>query len=163
MKLIKPGTPEARKTTDPNLLLAILATTYEEKATQVQEFQAKNEPVFTRLHALKEAEEVAANELRTAAKQYARSFEGERVKVEYVMPKHRYLDPEVVEAMVPENIRKALGIIVTTKSVDEKVLKAMIKAGKIKDTVLTKALIEEETGSPRVTITLKETIHANQE
>jgi hypothetical protein len=100
--------------------------------------------------------EVAENQLRTAAKNEGQSYANEDITVEYVMPKSRYLDPDVVEIMVPEKIRKALGIIVTSKSVDEKVLKAVIKSGKIGKEVLTKALVEIPTGSPRVTITVKD-------
>jgi hypothetical protein len=162
MKLIKPGTQTVMNPADKRLILALLTNAYQVRVKLVRQFQAEHEQILTQLQELKEAEEVAANELRTAAKQHAMSFETDSVKVEYVMPKHRYLDPEIVETLVPEAIRKALGIIVTTKSVDEKVLKAVIKAGKVKESVLAKALVEEPTGSPRVTIFMRDTNNANQ-
>jgi hypothetical protein len=105
---------------------------------------------------LEEARQVAENELRTEAKKQGASYFDETIDVEYTMPQHRYLSPQIIREMVPAKILDALGIITRVEQVDEKVLKAVVKAGKIPKMVLTKALVEESTEAPRVTIKIKE-------
>jgi hypothetical protein len=139
------------------ITLKPLVTEYYQKMMQVRKFQSENERIFTKFHILQEELEVAENQLRTESKKTGQSYDDGVVTVEYVMPNHSYLDPEIVETIVPEKIRKAMGIITFRKEVDEKVLKAVIKAGKVDKSILIKALVKEPTDSPRVTIKIKET------
>lgn len=119
-------------------------------------FQAKNETVFTQFQILKEAREVAENELRTAAKNLGEGYETEDVACEYVMPMHKEWSPTVLRASVSAKILDALGVIKQKEVVDEKMLKMLVKSGKIKKSVMDKALVKIPTGAPRVTITIKD-------
>jgi hypothetical protein len=105
---------------------------------------------------LQQARAVAENEVRTEAKRIGAGFSGERVEVEYVMPMHRYYDPQTLEESVDKKILDSIGVVETKKTVNEKLLKMLVKAKKIKKSVMTQAYREEPTGSPRVTITIKD-------
>ena len=124
--------------------------------TAVRKFQSEHEPIFTAVSKLQEARTIAENELRTAAKQIASGYETEQVSVEYVMPMHRYFDPARIRKKVDAAILSSLDVIVMEEKVDDKMLKTLVRAGKIKKSVLKECLVEEPTGSPRVTITIKD-------
>lgn len=148
MKLLSKKTP---KETLLPLMDKVLEATI-----AVRKFQSKNERIFTAYHELVEAQEVAENELRTATKQLGVGYETESVACEYVMPRHKYYDPTVLREQVSAKILDALGVIEKKETVNEKLLKMLVKAKKIKKSIMEAAYREEPTGSPRVTITIKD-------
>lgn len=149
MKLIK-SKPRAEEALVP-LMNALF------KADQsVRKFLSENEQIFTQYQKLKEAREVAENELRTESKRIGTGYETERVSCEYVMPQHKYYDPQILRERVSKRILDSLEVIRIEERVDEKILKMLVRANKIKKSVMQAAYRETPTGSPRVTITIKE-------
>lgn len=136
--------------------LSALAKNYREKMEALFKYEGIHERLFTPYLVLKEAAEVAENELKTKAKALAVSYEGEGVDVEYCMPKKRFLDPRKIRKLVSKDILDSLDVITSVEQVDEKALKALVRLGKIKKSVLEEALVEIPTDSPRVTIKLKD-------
>jgi hypothetical protein len=141
---------------NPGTVLSPLMDQFLTADIQVRQFQSKHEPIFTAFQQLKEARDVAENELKTEAKRLGTGYETERVSCEYVMPMHRSYDPKILRERVSEKILNALGVIETVEKVNEKILKMLVKAKKIKQSVLDAAYVETPTDSPRVTITIKE-------
>ena len=150
MKLARNQKKESPKVLVPLMEAAAIAR------EALRAFQSENEVVFTKSDVLRQKLEVAENELKTAAKRLGAGYETEEVGVEYVMPQHRYLDVTKIRELVSAKILDSLNVITKHESVDERVLKALVRAKKIHKSVLTNALIEEPTGSPRVSITYKE-------
>jgi hypothetical protein len=72
------------------------------------------------------------------------------------MPQHKFYDPKIVRKMVDAKILDSLGVIQKTETVDEKVLKALIRAKKVSKKVLEQSLVKEPTGAPRVAIKFKD-------
>lgn len=152
MKLLKPTTPKLTI----HQQIEALALIYLTQTKAVWKFKSQHERTFTEHDALAEAASVAENELRSAAKVMATSYQGHGVDVEYVMPKTRYLDPVKIKQLVPKAILDSLSVITTVEKVDQKALNALVRLGKIKKEVLTQALVEIPTDSPRVTIRIKD-------
>lgn len=148
--------PNTKSKPSAKIALSPLMETLRNAHREKRKFEAEHEPIFTRYHHLKEAVEVAENELRTEAKRIACGYENEYVACEYVMPKHRQLDPAILRKNVSEKILSALGVIETKEFVNEKILKMLVRAKKIKKSVMEAATVESSTGSPRVTITIKD-------
>ena len=155
MKLLSPKV-------SPKKILSPLMNNLWEKREALRKFQAKHSTTFDAFDELNQAVQVAENELKTEAKKIGAGYETDVMSVEYTMPQHRYLSPKLVREYVDEKIINSLGIITKTESVDEKVLKALVRAKKVNKRILTAALIEEPTGSPRVTITFKEQDNGNE-
>jgi len=149
MKLLK-STPKAER-----VLVPLMETLFQADQ-RMREFLSENERVFTKYQKLKEAREVAENELRTASKQIGAGYETDRVSCEYVMPEHKYYDPNVLREHVSKRILDSLDVIHVEEKVDEKILKMLVRANKIKKSIMEAALRKEPTGSPRVTIDIKE-------
>lgn len=140
---------------DPKSLLPrMLKVVLERK--KLKKYESENQKVFAAHEALVQALEVAENELKTESKNLGAGYDSDAVSVEYVMPQSRYLDVAIVRERVDADILKSMGVIVTTRAVDEKVLKALIRAGKVSKNILKDALVEEPTGAPRVTIKYKD-------
>jgi hypothetical protein len=149
--------PTKKKLPTPKTALLPLLKDLKAKHLAVRKFQSKHERVFTELHELTEARDVAENVLKTESKRLGAGFTSEETGVvEYVMPMHKYFSPEVLEDEVDDKILDALGVIERKKIVNEKILKSLVKLGKIKKSVMQKAFRSEPTGSPRVTITINE-------
>lgn len=144
-----------KKKPSPREVLLPLMKKLVEADKNLREFQAKHEKVLGLLDNLKEEFSVLENQLRTEAKKIGSGYAEDSVEVEYVMPMHRYYDPEILEQKISEKILKPLGVIETKKVVNEKLLKMLVKANKVKKSVIQQAYREEPTGSPRVTITIK--------
>lgn len=151
MKLIKQD-----KKPEPSSVLPSLMTTLWEADQAVRKFQVEHETVFTSYQALTEARDVAKNELSTEAKRIGAGYEDERVACEYVMPNSWSWDVDYIRKTVSKDILDSLGVIETTYAVNEKILKMLVRAGKIKKSVMEKAHVGVPTNSPRVTITIKE-------
>jgi hypothetical protein len=141
---------------DPQKVLTPLMLRLLLERNKLRQFQAEHPKVFAVYDQLVQDMEVAENELKTASKQLGMGFDTDAVSVEYVMPQNRYLDVTTVKERVSPDILKSMGVIVKTYSVDEKVLKALIRAGKVSKTILKDALVETPTGAPRVTIKFKD-------
>jgi hypothetical protein len=133
-----------------------LLNTYLKAHLAVRKFEAENERIFTAYQKLTEARGVAENTLKTEAKRLGTGYETEKVVCEYVMPKHKFYDPDVLRENVSKRILESLGVIQTTEFVDEKILKMLVRAKKIKKSIMELAYRETPTNSPRVTITVKD-------
>jgi hypothetical protein len=128
--------------------------TYHKAIRELQKFQTENESVFTKYNQLQENLEVAENILRTETKQAGESLTNGIVLAKYIMPKHRHFSIPVIRKYIPKELIDAMDLIVPVEHVDEKALKLLVKSGKVKKDILQKALVEEDTGAPRVEIIL---------
>lgn len=120
-------------------------------------FQAKHPKIFDEFDELTQAIEVAQNELKTRSKQIGTGYSTASMECEYVMPKRHWYDAEELRRRVSKDILSSLGVIIKKEEVDEKLLKMLVRAKKIKKSVMEAAYREAPTGAPRVTITLKNT------
>jgi hypothetical protein len=151
MKLLK-----KEQKADPEEVLSPLMEKLLKERRKIRKFQAEHEEIFTSYDKLNQAFQVAENELKTAAKKIGAGYEDEDVEVEYTMPQHKFYDPKIVRKMVDAKILDSLGVIQKTETVDEKVLKALIRAKKVSKKVLEQSLVKEPTGAPRVAIKFKD-------
>jgi hypothetical protein len=150
MKLTPP-----KRTLNPSTTLTPLMEALVTAHTALLQFQATHQKVFADYDVLREAVDVAQNELKTASKRIGAGYETDRVSCEYVMPHKEWYDADYLRTHVAKDILDSLKVITMEPKVDVTILKALVRAKRIKKSVMHGALRREPTGSPRVTITLK--------
>lgn len=151
MKLLSPTKKKLPEQTLRPLMEAVYSADVE-----LRTFQNEHGKIFSKYEELVQAREVAENELRTASKKLGDGFEDERVSCEYVMPQSTTYDAAKLRTLVSAKILSALSVIVPREDVDLVALKALIRAKKVKKSVLDAITVKTPTGAPRVTITIKD-------
>lgn len=125
-------------------------------------FQQGNEKILQRASDLAESVALAREAVSIAAKTMKRSAESEHYSVKYGKTFTRWYDAEeLIAGLVVEmgedralSLIEAVGLVTTTKEVDEKVLRALIEAEKIPEKIA-KAAFKEKQKSERCEITAK--------
>jgi hypothetical protein len=111
--------------------------------------------VFEQANVLQERINVLTDEVKTYCKQNKRSLETDLLCAEFGTSKSRWYDPTTIRQYVSADLIRTMDVIKVEETVDEAVLKMLIKAKKIHEDVLKAAYREEETAS-RVTIKRKD-------
>lgn len=85
--------------------------------------------------------------MKTYCKQHKCNLAGKYLVAQFKQAKHRWYDPEALLNLMNEkehDAAAAMDLIVSKSEVDEKVLKTLIKSGKIREDIVEQSYREED-------------------